>query len=65
MVKVTKYLYETKNWEIKVCKLDLENWKNCGIKDSEQADFYCIYLFMDFNFGIKSHKVEHAFKTYD
>ena len=26
---------QTKNCEIKVCELDLENWENCGIKDGK------------------------------
>ena len=37
---------ETNNCEIKVCELDLENWKNCGIKDGERVGFDCIYLFI-------------------
>ena len=37
---------EINNCEIKVCELDLENWKNYGIKDGEWAKFYCIYLFI-------------------
>ena len=58
---------ETKNCEIKVCELDLENWKSCGIKDGVWAEFPRIYLFIYglFTLGIKSHKIEHTFKMYD
>ena len=36
---------ETKNCEIKVCELDLKNWKDCRFKDGEWAKFYYIHLF--------------------
>ena len=57
---------ETKNCEIKVYELDLEKLKNCGKIANEQIFLHLlIYLWTLFYFGIKSHKMEHAFKTDD
>ena len=64
-VKRTKFC-ETKNCEIEVCKLNLQNWKDCLIKDGEWAHFIAfIYLWTLFYFGIKPHETESAFKMYD
>ena len=39
-------IFETKNCKVKVCELDLENWKNFEVKDGEWAEFYYIFLFI-------------------
>ena len=39
---------ETKNFEIKVCELDLEKSRNCGKTANEKIFNAFIYLFMDF-----------------
>ena len=41
-------IYETKNWEIKICELDLKNSERCGKIANEQIFIAFIYLFMDF-----------------
>ena len=58
-----KNICETKNWEIKVCELDLENWKNCGM--NKFLLHVRIYLWTLFYYGMKSHKIERTFKPYD
>ena len=56
---------ETKNYEIKVYELDLDNWKKCGKIANEQVFISFTCLFKDFisgfYFGIKSRKIEHTF----
>ena len=39
---------ETRNFEIKVCELDLEKSRNCGKIANEQIFIAFNYLFMDF-----------------
>ena len=57
-------LKQTKNCEITVDELDLEKSKNCGKIANEQIFIAFTYLWILFKFGIKSHKIEHTFKTH-
>ena len=57
---------ETENCEIKVCELDLEQSKNCGIIANLQIFVaFTDFLWTLFYFGRKSHKIEHSFKTHE
>ena len=56
---------ETKNCEIKVCEPHIENWKSCGKIANEQIFIAFICLWTLFYSGIKSHKIDHTFKTHD
>ena len=50
---------ETKNYEIKICELDFQIWKDCRFKDGEWAEFYYIYIFLWtlIYFDKNSHKI--------
>ena len=57
---------EKKNCEIKVCELDLEKLKIAErLRMRRSLMHLLIYLWTLFYFGIKSHKIEHTFKTHD
>ena len=56
---------EARNCEIKVCELDFEKSKNWRKIANEQIFITFAYLSNLFYFDIKSHKIEHTFKTHD
>ena len=46
--------------------MDLDKSKNCGKIGNRQIFIVFTYLLWTFSyFGIKSHKIEHTFKTHD
>ena len=66
-----KGLRELNICETKICKINFVKWTSKKEKNVERLQMsrfllhLLIYLWTLFYFGIKSHKVEHTFKTRD